>query len=191
MRKQECRDLYKLKRLQLSEEHLALMNRELLLQLQSFDWKPYNRVHVFLSMSKFKEPDTSAFIRWIQASHPSMQLVLSKTDFKHGTMDNYLYNENTILDVNAWGILEPTDGIKIEDNSIDAVIVPMLVCDEHGNRVGFGKGFYDRFLNNCKESVVAIGLSFFEPITQIIDVEPWDYPIHYCVTPNKILKFTK
>ena len=65
----------------------------------------------------------------------------------------------------------------------------MLVCDSYGNRVGFGKGFYDRFLANCRSDVITIGLSFFEPIDHISDVEPWDYSLDYCITPEKTIQF--
>ncbi len=189
MLKQECRDLYKSKRLQLTEKEITSLDQGLLRQLQLFDWKPYRRVHIFLSMQKFKEPDTLAFIDWIHETIPTIQLVVSKTDFKIGMMENYLYDDHIIIQQNAWGIPEPIEGIRIEDSTIDAVIVPMLVCDRFGNRVGFGKGFYDRFLANCRADIVTIGLSFFEPITRIMDVEPWDYALDYCITPEKIIKF--
>ena len=124
MFKQECRDLYKSKRLQFSEQEIAVLNQGLLSQLQSFDWKPYKRVHVFLSMSKFKEPDTSAFMDWVQNTYPKIELVVSKTDFKSGLMENYLYDDCVNIQQNAWGIPEPTEGIRIDDNSIDVVLVP-------------------------------------------------------------------
>ena len=65
----------------------------------------------------------------------------------------------------------------------------MLICDARGNRIGYGKGFYDRFLTNCKPETVKIGLSFFGPEVEISDVFESDVRLDYCVTPNKSYAF--
>jgi 5-formyltetrahydrofolate cyclo-ligase len=69
------------------------------------------------------------------------------------------------------------------------VFVPLLAFDKQGNRVGYGKGFYDRFLANCKPETIKIGLSFFEVENEIADVFNNDIELDYCVTPNKIYTF--
>lgn len=191
MNKQECRSYFKAKRISLSDEEILELNAQLLEQMKKFDWTGYSRIHVFLSISKFKEPDTLEFISWIKKIKPYVALVISKSDFISGTMTNYLYDENIVLQTNSWGIPEPADGISVDDKSIDIVIVPMLVCDQTGNRVGFGKGFYDRFLAGCRADVVTVGLSFFKPIDNLSDVDEWDYPLDYCITPNGLYSFNK
>ena len=191
MLKQECRDIFKTKRIQLSEEEVELYNEQILTQLKSFDWSRYKRIHIFLSIAKFKEPDTLAFISWIKKCFPLIELVISKSDFNTGTMKNYLYDDSIVLEENDWGIPEPESGILVKNETIDLVLVPMLICDQAGNRVGFGKGFYDRFLSECRADVVTIGISFFEPVEQIEDISPWDYKLDFCITPKHFYSFHK
>ena len=74
---------------------------------------------------------------------------------------------------------------------IDVVFVPLLAFDTNGNRVGYGKGFYDKFLSQCQPETIKIGLSFFEAEEEIADVYQDDIRLDYCVTPNKIYDFSK
>ncbi|MFZ0597958.1 MAG: 5-formyltetrahydrofolate cyclo-ligase, partial [Flavobacterium sp.] len=73
--------------------------------------------------------------------------------------------------------------------TIEVVFVPLLAFDNVGNRVGYGKGFYDKFLAQCKPRTIKIGLSFFEAENQIDDVFESDVKLDYCVTPEKIFRF--
>jgi 5-formyltetrahydrofolate cyclo-ligase len=100
-----------------------------------------------------------------------------------------LINEDTVYQTNEWGITEPKQGQSIAPQEIDLVFVPMLVCDQQGNRVGYGKGFYDRFLAQCREDVVKIGFSYFEPVERITDTADFDVPLTYCITPSATYEF--
>lgn len=84
---------------------------------------------------------------------------------------------------------EPLDGIEISPLKIDVVFIPLLAFDKKGNRIGYGKGFYDQFLSDCKADVIKIGLSFFEAEEAITDVYKDDVPLDYCVTPQQIYRF--
>jgi len=90
-----------------------------------------------------------------------------------------------------WGILEPTFGTTKTADLFDLVLVPLLAYDIEGNRVGYGKGFYDGFLKSCKPDCQFIGLSYFEPEENPIDTIPSDIRLHYCITPKRILQFKK
>jgi 5-formyltetrahydrofolate cyclo-ligase len=90
---------------------------------------------------------------------------------------------------NKWNIPEPAEGIEIDVSLLQVVFVPLLVCDEKGHRVGYGKGYYDRFLGQCKPEIVKIGLSFFDPIPEIDDVYSGDIPLDFCVCPTKTVAF--
>jgi 5-formyltetrahydrofolate cyclo-ligase len=87
------------------------------------------------------------------------------------------------------GIPEPVQGELIPDEQIDLVFVPLLAFDKKGNRVGYGKGFYDRFLAQCRPNTQKMGLSFFCPIDEISDVDPWDVKLDSCICPDKIWTF--
>ena len=105
-------------------------------------------------------------------------------------MKHYLLTDNTKLRTSNWGVPEPVDGIELMPSKIDVVFVPLLVFDQKGNRVGYGKGFYDRFLGECKPEVIKVGLSLFGPEDKIDDVTKNDVPLNYCVTPDSIYSLT-
>lgn len=143
--------------------------------------------HLFLSISEKREVDTQGILHILQGK--DKHVVLSKADFDSGTLSNYLLTDSTVIKVNDWGIPEPVAGIEIKASSIDVVFIPLLVYDERGNRIGYGKGFYDRFLSRCRPDVVKVGLSFFSAEEEILDVDEHDVPLDYCVTPEKIYNF--
>ncbi|MBE8722198.1 5-formyltetrahydrofolate cyclo-ligase [Sphingobacterium pedocola] len=189
MTKRELRKVYREKRLSLDEGHREQLDSKLFHQLIRLDWSGCNYLHVFISLPKYNEPDTSRFIKWIQNHYPDIKLVLSKTDLLDGSMINYLWDQDTCIAQNQWGIFEPVGGEIIREKLIDSVLVPLLLADKKGNRIGYGKGFYDRFLVNCRDDVRSIGLSYFDLVEQIVDTEEWDFPLKYCVTPDKTYRF--
>lgn len=187
MFKKELRKKYKELRNQLSpstieEKSLAIANR--LLQLDIWN-KTY--FHLFLTIEEQKEVDTE-FILQILAGKDK-DIVVSKCDFTSVTLINYLLTDNTKFQKSNYGIFEPVDGIEVPESKIDVVFVPLLAYDKKGNRVGYGKGFYDNFLSKCREDVIKIGLSFFEAEEAIEDVSATDIRLDYCVTPETIKAF--
>ncbi len=191
MTKEELRKLYKQKRMALSREECQRMDQMIFGHLVSLDWSDCRYLHIYLPFGKFNEPDTSLLIAWIRANHPHIRLVLSRSDIQQGTMTNYLWDEHTELVTNRWGVLEPVTGEALSEDLIDVVLVPLLVADKKGNRVGYGRGFYDRFLARCRPDVQTIGLSYFEPVDHIKDIDPWDIPLKCCIGPDKVYSFYK
>jgi 5-formyltetrahydrofolate cyclo-ligase len=104
-------------------------------------------------------------------------------------MSHYLLTDSTKIKKNKWNIPEPIDGISITPEQVDVVFIPLLAFDTLGNRVGYGKGFYDKFLATCRPETIKIGLSFFEGTEGIIDVFENDISLDYCVTPKSIYTF--
>ena len=187
MNKKELRQKYKVLRQQLSEEEiedksLAIANR--LLQLDIWE-KTY--FHLFLTIEEQKEVETE-FILQILAGK-DREIVVSKSNFETREMTNYLLTDNTKFQKNEYNIFEPVDGIEVPVAKLDVVFVPLLAYDKNGNRVGYGKGFYDNLLTKCREDVVKIGLSFFEPEDSISDVSAADVRLDFCVTPFGISSF--
>jgi 5-formyltetrahydrofolate cyclo-ligase len=185
--KEELRKVYKAKRAALSATEiedlsLAIANQTLKLDI----WK-HSFYHVFLSIAKQKEVQTEYILNILQGK--DKHIVLSKSSFEDGSMTHFLLSDDTVLKVNNYGIAEPQNGIPIDVKMLDVVFIPLLAFDKSGNRVGYGKGFYDRFLSACKSKVIKIGLSFFEAENAIDDVSLEDKPLDFCVTPQQIYNF--
>ena len=83
------------------------------------------------------------------------EVVISKSDFETRKMTHFLLTDNTRIKKNKYNIPEPVDGIEVPTAKIDVVFVPLLAFDKQGHRVGYGKGFYDIFLSECKPDVVS------------------------------------
>ncbi|WP_276977459.1 5-formyltetrahydrofolate cyclo-ligase [Flavobacterium filum] len=187
MHKKELRLKYKALRAALSEEEreeksLVIANQ--LLRLNIWDKTYY---HLFLSIAEQKEIDTE-FILQILAGKDK-EIVIAKSDFTTGIMTHFLLTDNTKIKKNEYNIPEPINGLEVPVAKIEVVFIPLLAFDQKGHRVGYGKGFYDRFLKECSPETIKIGLSFFEPEEKIEDVFESDIRLNYCVTPNEIYSF--
>ena len=187
MIKKELRIKYKALRNAMSfdeieEQSLAIANQLLKLDIWN---KTY--FHLFLSIEEHKEIQTEYILQILAGK--DKEVVVSKSNFDDCSMTQYLLTDNTRLKKNEYGIPEPVDGIEVPDTKIDVVFVPLLAFDTKGHRTGYGKGFYDRFLANCKKDVIKIGLSFFEAEESIDDTHPNDMVLDYCVTPKEIYRF--
>ena len=187
MTKKEARIKYKTLRKNLTEQEsdeksCAIANE--LLKLPIWD-KQY--FHVFLSISEHFEVDTEYILHILAGK--DKDILISKSNFETREMTHFLLTDGTKIRKNEYNIPEPVDGIEVPDTKIDVVFVPLLAFDEKGHRVGYGKGFYDRFLSKCKPDVITIGLSFFEAENEILDVNPNDFALNYCVTPKNVYQF--
>ena len=187
MTKAELRKKYKDLRAELSpqeRDELSLNIANQLLQLPIWDFEYY---HLFLTIETLNEVNTIYVLNVLAGK--DKHIVVSKSDFNSGTMTHYLLTDNTVLKKSTFNIPEPVDGIQIPDSKIQVVFVPLLAFDTLGNRIGYGKGFYDKFLANCSPKTLKIGLSFFEPEIQNIPVFDSDIKLDYGVTPKSNYSF--
>ncbi|WP_339610902.1 5-formyltetrahydrofolate cyclo-ligase [uncultured Planktosalinus sp.] len=147
----------------------------------------YNNYHIFLSIVEKGEINTEYILHILQGKDKN--IAVPKTNVKTNTLSHFLLTDNTLIEKNSWGIPEPVNGIPFSENQIDVVFVPLLAYDKKGNRVGYGKGFYDRFLIACKKETIKIGLSLFAPEPVPIAVTNADIPLDYCITPEEVHRF--
>lgn len=189
--KKDIRKEYLEKRLNLPDNVIATLNRELLEQCRRLDYSAFRMAHIFLPITEKKEADTHALVDWARMTYPALQWALSKSDMRNAEMEHFLWKPETVLVRNAYGIPEPAGGLPLMPAEMDLVFVPMLAFDKKGHRVGYGKGMYDRFLKQCLPTVTTIGLSLFEPVDAIADVNENDVPLHMVVTPQTIYDFKK
>ncbi len=191
MTKKELRDNYKKLRQDIPNDHLeemslAIANRVLLLDI----WH-YHNFHLFLPIVHHNEINTEYLLHLL--SGKDKNVVISKSNFEDLEMMHFLLTDNTRIMKNAYGIPEPHGDanslITIAAEKLDVVFVPLLAFDEFGNRVGYGKGFYDKFLAKCRPETIKIGLSFFEAVAPWDDVFESDVKLDYCVTPEQTYVF--
>ncbi|NGM66170.1 5-formyltetrahydrofolate cyclo-ligase [Sphingobacterium sp. SGR-19] len=191
MTKAELRRNYKRKRSLLSEAQISLFNAGILNQLLQFDWNGNHYVHTFLPIVGQNEPDMWSFITNTRIYYPDIHIVVSRSELKDRSMKHFLLADNVVLEENVWGIVEPVDGETVAETLLDVVLVPLLVVDKAGNRIGYGKGFYDRFLAKCRSDCQKIGVSLFEPVEKIDDVDPLDVPLDMVITPYSAIPFSR
>lgn len=103
-----------------------------------------------------------------------------------GTMDMVLAAEFANSD---WGIPEPVGGSAVKSTDFDIVLIPLLAFDKNGQRIGYGKGFYDRYLAACRPDCLKIGISLFDPVDFIEDMESHDIPLDIAICPAKLYDF--
>ncbi|WP_419212948.1 5-formyltetrahydrofolate cyclo-ligase [Maribacter sp. X9] len=165
----------------ITEKSILISNE--VLKLPIWDFQNY---HIFLPIEKKAEIETEGIISILLGLDKNVIVpkISSPTQLEH-----YLLTDSTTFQTSPLGIPEPIDGFPVKPTKIDAVFIPLLAFDTIGNRIGYGKGFYDRFLNDCRPDVIKIGLSFFEAEEKIIDVSAFDIPLDYCVTPHKTYSF--
>ncbi|MCE6990710.1 5-formyltetrahydrofolate cyclo-ligase [Dyadobacter sp. CY323] len=180
------------RRISLFEEESQKKN-DAIYRLTKNVFKVYSKktVHVFLPQPEKNEVDTWKLVRWFWANLPKSQIVAPYVIPGTFEMEHYELNKNTPLILNRWKIPEPdpVKSKKIHEDQIDAVLVPLLIFDKKGYRVGYGGGYYDRFLKKCRPDTVKIGVSFFEPVDEIGDLDAHDVPLNMCITPEYVYRF--
>jgi len=187
MTKSELRKKYKALRKGLSQDLIDNQSIDIANNLLKLDIWNYEFYHIFLPIETQKEVNTEFILNIL--SGKDKNIVISKSNFETLQMTHYLLTDNTRIKINNFDIPEPIDGIEIPSAKIDVVFVPLLAFDQLGERVGYGKGFYDKFLSECKEGVIKIGLSFFEAEESIREIHLNDIRLDYCVTSAEIFDF--
>ncbi len=190
MTKKELREIYKQRRTALPEKEKLRLNDLLLIQFQQMEI-PYD-VNILLSywpLDIHAEVNTFLMTDYLLFRMPELQIAYPVADFENMTLSAMLVNDDTDFKKNKYGIAEPVNGEPIDAADIDMIFVPLLAFDANGYRVGYGKGFYDRFLPTCREESIKAGFSYFEPIAAIEDINQFDVPLTTGITPEHIYEF--
>ncbi len=134
--------------------------------------KDYQSIHFFLPIERNREVDFTALFPVLWAE--GRKIMLSKTDFTTKQMSHFWFDPKTKLVKNKFDIPEPADGLEAPLDQADLMLVPLLIADHSGNRLGYGGGFYDRLLANFGGHSVGVCLS---PLVDKLGTEPWDIPV--------------
>ena len=185
--KTELRKKYLEKRKSLSDIEIKDFSEKIFNRVKEyFDLEKINNIHIFISSEKLKEVKTDEFIKFLWEK--GKRVFIPKVSGEE--LLCYELKKETILKPNAWSIGEP-EGVPISLNSVsmDMVITPLVYCDKKGNRIGYGKGCYDRFLSKINRNTLKVGVSIFTPNEEIIDISPKDIALDYLVTSSEVFSF--
>jgi 5-formyltetrahydrofolate cyclo-ligase len=161
MKKSDIRNIYAEKRLQLSASQKEKMDDLMLIQFQKLAIDIPALIMTYAPIKRLNEFDPQGITDYCYFKNPGQQLfypVMVEID-GNSEMSTMIVDDNTIFETNKFGIDEPIEGIDMIPSEIDLFIVPLLSFDKKGNRVGYGKGYYDRFLKRCRRDCMKIGFS--------------------------------
>lgn len=161
-----------------SQKIIEKLNREVTLT-------DYSIIHCYAAITKNREVNTHPLLKTL--IEEEISVVLPVSDFENTEMKNILIRGLKGLKENRWGILEPTSGSEIDDKQIELAIIPMVGGDPGCNRIGYGKGFYDRFLANV--DAPKIGLCYQRCIApEPVETGEHDIPLDMIITEKKTYK---
>ena len=145
----------------------------------------------YKAIASKNEVDPSVFEEVLSTEYDAVSFCFPSVYFEEGEMDAYLEDEQVTWEEVKFGLSQPASGNIVSPEKIDSVLVPLLAFDYQGNRLGYGKGFYDRFLSTCRTDCKFIGLTLFDEFVEIDNLSKYDIPLHKCITPKRILSFEK
>jgi 5-formyltetrahydrofolate cyclo-ligase len=188
MTKKELRKYYTEKRLLLSPEQLETISENIChLAFSNFQLEK-KKISLFLPIERKKEINTYEI--WEKALSFDAEVAVPKVNFKTNELTQILFDSKDQLEISAFGIPEPKKGRVIAAEHFDIIFVPLLAIDQFGNRVGYGKGYYDRFLKKCSTRCKFVGLTHFDEIQdQIEGVQLTDIKLDACITPSQVYRF--
>jgi 5-formyltetrahydrofolate cyclo-ligase len=188
MTKDELRKIYLSRRLALSESDYRTLSAQISeLFFSTTDLASLKTLHIFLPIESKREPDTWLILNRVQKEFPSITIVIPRVI--GDAMEHFIYEDASQLKKNKWQIWEPQYGTLIKPEEIDLVLVPLLTFDEQGHRIGYGRGYYDRFFKSCRANCTKTGLSFFEAEKIINERLEADVMLDQCITPYRKYTF--
>ncbi|HPJ01387.1 MAG TPA: 5-formyltetrahydrofolate cyclo-ligase [Candidatus Limiplasma sp.] len=160
----------------LPQAYLTRSDRAIEARLLSLNaWKRAKRVFIYVSMGR--EPDTRGLLQAALAEGKTLAVPLT---FADGIMEARVIRSLSDLKPGRMGILEPTDSAPLlPPDEIDLIVVPCIAADRQGYRLGYGGGYYDRYLANtrftkaclCREQLLQAALphdAYDIPMTMVI-----------------------
>lgn len=188
MTKEQIRKIYLQKRMALSVQEFQTLNQQVCnLFFEHIDLSSTKILHSFLPIEKQREVNTWLIIERARIEFPDIQISVPRINNQSSTIESFYFEDKNQLEKNMWDILEPKQGMPTPIEKIDTVLVPLLAVDGEGNRVGYGRGFYDKFLKALSADTRKIGLSLFPPVDSIEGLGPHDLPVDVIVTPEACL----
>ena len=146
---------------------------------------------LFIYVNYRSEVETLTMIRHCLAK--GKQVAVPLTDLRNSRLLPYAVNDpDQDLRPGYCGIPEPVQGrlVAIDPRAIETVILPGSVFDEQGGRLGYGGGYYDRFLANDAPEARRVGIAFEQQLVEQLPLLPHDKRLHTLVTEKRILRIS-
>ncbi len=189
MQKADARKLYKEKRMLLSEAERSKLDDLLLIQFQTVDLPFVASLLSYWPIEENNEPNTHLFTEFLKFRNPELKVCYPVADFTTLTMQAVATDIDTPFEKRNLNIYEPNSAKIIPAGEIEMVFVPLLAFDNQGYRIGYGKGFYDKYLASCGNDCIKAGFCYFDPLPSIEDRNEFDVPLDLCITPRNLYVF--
>ena len=189
MNKKQLREAYKAKRRELSEAQRMRMDDLMLIQFQTVSLPFLEYLFTYWPIEENHEPNTHIFTEFLRFRNPELKIAYPVIDTGSIEMNAIFTDVDTPFEKTSFNLFEPQIGEPIMPASFDLVFVPLLCVDEQGYRVGYGKGYYDKYLSQCRSDCLKIGFSYFDPVASIPDKADFDVPLDLCITPGAAYVF--
>ncbi|HSC52831.1 MAG TPA: 5-formyltetrahydrofolate cyclo-ligase [Phnomibacter sp.] len=183
------RKAYFSKRAELGLQDMHRLSAHMLAHLEQIVLPEGNVLLSYKPIAKRNEVPVQFFEEALIEINNHLQVCYPRTQMADNSMEAILETDDTEWKLSQYGVEEPQNGPIVQPAEIDIVFVPLLAFDQRGYRVGYGKGFYDRFLQRCRPDIISIGLSWYEPVQAIEDINANDVPLKYCITPHTLYAF--
>ena len=182
--KNSLRKFYQQRRIQLSETQLVSFNVAIFDKVVSLkEFKEAETIHIYASMSERNEVDTFSIMDYALSKKKKVIVPVMK---EAGKLKHCEIDSTKSLKKNSWGVPEPVNQELLDEVNPDVIFVPMVAGDLQKNRLGYGKGYYDRFLAATKS--VKAGLLFETQLSKKpIPVDYYDVPLDILITEKRIL----
>jgi 5-formyltetrahydrofolate cyclo-ligase len=183
-KKEQVRQKLLAMRKQITENDYQDHSERIVSQVKKLDYfKKAEVIHCYVSINERREVNTHSLIKEL-LSGPK-KVVVPVMQMKEGGLRHIQLNRFSDLKPNRWNVSEPATGKEIAVGQLDLILVPMVGGDNLKNRIGYGGGFYDRFLK--KADCPSVGLLFEECLMNRVPVEPFDVPLTKIITQKQII----
>lgn len=152
--------------------------------LHSDIYKLSSNIHCYISIKKNKEVDTTDFIQ--RAISDGKKVSVPKVTGE-GKLSHYYIQNFDNLRLNSWGIPEPQQGEIARPDDFELIVVPMVAGDSFKNRLGYGKGYYDRFLKRLNAFTAGV-LFDCQVYEKQLPTESFDIPLRRLYTESVIIE---
>ncbi|EKD93176.1 MAG: hypothetical protein ACD_28C00218G0001 [uncultured bacterium] len=181
--KTKIRESIRSKRKELSPE--AKTQKDEAIQKRIENWSSFQQAKcVFIYVSLAEEVDTH---RLIQSQLGKKEILIPRIDNEQKNLEAVPLKHWSDLAVNQWGMLETRANHRMHTHyPIDLIIVPGIAFDPRGYRIGYGKGFYDKFLDN-HPGLKTLGLAYDLQILEKVPCDSHDIPVQQIFTESRSL----